>query len=136
MKRCFAPILLLATLLVSCGEAPEPVRQDLRDRVADAEEASAQGQAPPPRSAPEPIDLVERGRVVYQINCIACHNPDPAQIGSLGPEITSSSRDLLEKRIIYGEYPEGYTPKRDSTLMIPLPHLETELDALTAYLNQ
>ena len=32
------------------------------------------------------------------------------------------------------EYPTGYTPKRDSRAMVPLPYLEKELPALHAFL--
>ena len=80
-------------------------------------------------------DLAARGRTVYMANCIACHSQDPSVDGALGPAVTGSSRELLEARVMRGEYPEGYTPKRPSKVMIPLPHLEGELDALTAYLN-
>jgi hypothetical protein len=36
--------------------------------------------------------------------------------------------------VVRGEYPEGYTPKRDSRVMVPLPHLEPQLTELAAYL--
>jgi len=34
----------------------------------------------------------ERGRQVYLAHCIACHNTDPTQPGSLGPPIKGSPR--------------------------------------------
>ena len=71
---------------------------------------------------------------MYVANCIACHNHDPALDGGIGPAVAGSSYELLEARIIRGEYPEGYTPKRDSQLMVPLPYLEPDLAALAAYL--
>lgn len=83
----------------------------------------------------EPQSLSERGRVVYQANCIACHNGDPKLAGSLGPDVWKSSRDLLEARLIHGTYPEGYKPKRSSRAMAAMPHLANDIDALTAYLN-
>jgi mono/diheme cytochrome c family protein len=69
-------------------------------------------------------------------NCIACHAQDPSQDGALGPAVVGSSRELLEARVLRAEYPPGYTPKRDSQIMIALPHLANEIDALHAYLNQ
>lgn len=77
---------------------------------------------------------VEQGRRVYVANCIACHNMDPAKEGTLGPPVAGSSRELLEARVIQGVYPDGYAPKRDSTLMQPLPYLAGDVDALAAYL--
>lgn len=55
--------------------------------------------------------------------------------GALGPAVMGSSRELLEARVVRGEYPAGYTPKRESRVMIALPHLEPELDALAAFLS-
>lgn len=67
-------------------------------------------------------------------NCIACHSQVPAQDGALGPAVSGSSYELLEARVLRAEYPEGYTPKRESRVMIALPHLAQDIDALTAYL--
>ena len=77
--------------------------------------------------------LARRGRAVYAANCTACHAHDPCRDGNLGPAIAGSSRELLEARVVHGTYPPGYTPKRDTKAMIPLPHLEGEIDALAAY---
>lgn len=76
-----------------------------------------------------------RGEQVYRANCVVCHHPDPRQQGSVGPEVAGASRELLEARIVRAEYPPGYTPKRDSKLMPPLPYLERDVDALAAYLG-
>jgi mono/diheme cytochrome c family protein len=78
---------------------------------------------------------VERGRQVYLGICTACHNADPAQDGAAGPAIAGSSRELLEARVVRGEYPPGYAPKRPSQIMPRFPQLETEIDALHAFLN-
>jgi len=78
---------------------------------------------------------VERGRIIYQTQCIACHNPNPRKPGSIGPEIFKSSRELLEARILHGNYPPGYTPKRQTHSMVALPHLKHEIDSLHAFLN-
>lgn len=76
----------------------------------------------------------ERGEIVYKNVCIACHNADPAQPGSLGPAIAGSSRELLQHRVIHGTYPEGYERQRDSSTMPQFPHLAESIDDLVAYL--
>lgn len=83
----------------------------------------------------QPVDLVARGRSVYNANCIACHAMNPSQEGALGPAVHGSSLELLEARVMRAEYPEGYSPKRPSRLMVAMPHLEREVAALHAYLN-
>jgi mono/diheme cytochrome c family protein len=99
--------------------------------------------SPDPAPAPSPAveetrseaELVEAGRGVYNANCIACHNLDATKDGALGPAVSGASRELLEARIVRAEYPPGYTPKRDTRVMIALRHLEPNLDELTAYLD-
>lgn len=78
---------------------------------------------------------VERGRQVYLGICTACHHADPAKDGTAGPAIVGSSRELLEARVVRGEYPPGYTPKRPSQIMPRFPQLAGEIDALHAFLN-
>jgi mono/diheme cytochrome c family protein len=79
--------------------------------------------------------LVSRGRVVYQSNCIACHNTDPRKPGSLGPEVWGSSLELVESRVMRAEYPAGVTPKRQTHLMVAIPQLKSDVPALHAFLN-
>jgi mono/diheme cytochrome c family protein len=78
---------------------------------------------------------VAEGRQVYLANCTACHNQNPNLPGALGPDVAGSSEELLEARVVRGEYPPGYTPKRQSNAMIPLPHLAPKIPALAAYLQ-
>ena len=78
----------------------------------------------------------ERGARIYAANCAACHHPDPARQGTLGPPIASSSRELIEARVLRVEYPPGYTPKADTKLMVPLRHLSGSIDDLHAFLSQ
>ncbi len=88
-----------------------------------------------PNSASGPLSqAAQRGRAVYQSSCIACHNADPKQDGPLGPAVFGSSLELLEARVLGGEYPAGYTPKRASRTMQPLPHLRPQLADLQAFL--
>ena len=80
--------------------------------------------------------LAARGRSVYMANCIACHNPNPRMDGNVGPALQGSSLELLRARVLEIRYPPGYKPKRTTKVMPPLPHLEPELPALHAFLNQ
>jgi mono/diheme cytochrome c family protein len=99
---------LVATLAVACSEAPD-----------------AAGTSP----------LVEQGERVYRNVCIACHAGDPTQDGAVGPAIAGASRELLEARVVRGEYPPGYTPKRASNAMPRFEYLADQVDALAAYLT-
>ena len=67
--------------------------------------------------------------------CIACNNPDPSKDGPLGPAVKGSSRELLEARVVQGNYPPGYTPKRPSRVMPPRPDLAPSIPDLAAYLQ-
>ena len=78
----------------------------------------------------------QRGRAVYTASCTACHAADPTKDGALGPAVAGSSLELLEARILRAEYPPGYTPKRQGAVMAALPHLEDDIPALHAYLNE
>ncbi|MFZ9594572.1 MAG: c-type cytochrome [Bdellovibrionia bacterium] len=90
-----------------------------------------------PETPQDPMTLsIQRGKVVYQTQCTACHHSDPKRSGSIGPDVYGSSKELLEARILRGEYPKGYTPKRASHIMQALPHLKNEIQALYDYLNQ
>ena len=80
--------------------------------------------------------LQERGKVVYMTQCTACHAQDPQQNGGVGPAIAGSSVELLRAKVLKNEYPEGYKPKRETKAMIALPHLEKDIDALAAFLQQ
>lgn len=80
--------------------------------------------------------LISRGKRVYQSNCIACHHSDPKKNGSLGPEVHGADQELLAARLLRAAYPEGYSPKRTTKTMPAMPHLEGDIPALTAYLNQ
>jgi len=104
------------------------------DRKSGA--GSAGSDAPQAESKPQRTreELVAAGRAVYNANCTACHNMNPAQDGALGPAVAGASYELLEARIVRGDYPEGYEPKRPSRIMVALPHLEPKLEELTAYL--
>ncbi len=77
----------------------------------------------------------DRGRRVYLVNCLACHNRDPAKNGPTGPPIKGSSEALLRARILHRSYPSGYVPKRKSNAMQALPHLRKAIPDLAAFLR-
>jgi mono/diheme cytochrome c family protein len=83
-----------------------------------------------------PPTPAERGRSVFASHCTACHNMNPKAEGVLGPSVHGSSLELVEARVVRAAYPEGYTPKRNTKVMVPLPMLKDEIQALHAYLNQ
>lgn len=82
-----------------------------------------------------PEQRIEAGRGAYNANCIACHSVDPTTDGALGPAVAGSSLSLIEARVLRAEYPEGYKPKRDTRVMVALPHLKPRLAELAAYLD-
>jgi mono/diheme cytochrome c family protein len=91
--------------------------------------ASACGESAPTGS------LAQRGRQIYLAQCIACHSPDPAQAGPLGPPVKGSSRELLESKIVKGTYPPGYRPKRPTAVMPIQPAVAPEIAALADFLK-
>ena len=103
--------LSLALVLGACGERLDPAKKVAGDGDA------------------------KRGRQVYLAQCTACHAGDPAKDGPLGPAVKGASRELLEARILYGSYPPGYTPKRASALMQPVPALKANIPDLAAFLR-
>ncbi len=81
--------------------------------------------------------LAQQGERVYQNVCIACHHGDPTEDGALGPAIAGSSAELLDARVIRGEYPPGYTPKRPGDGVMPrFEYLAEQIPALAAYLAE
>ncbi len=77
----------------------------------------------------------EKGRQVYLAYCTSCHGSDPARDGPVGPAVKGASRELLEARVVRGTYPPGYTPKRTSSVMQPLPNLAADIPDLAAFLR-
>ena len=78
----------------------------------------------------------QRGQKIYQNVCIACHNADPTQPGSLGPPLAGASQVLLEAKLLRGEYPPGYTPARPGQTMPRFEYLKDHIGDLAAYLQQ
>lgn len=80
--------------------------------------------------------LADRGKRVYATNCTACHHPDPAQPGVIGPALAGKSAPLIRSMLVVGEPPGGYPPGKSGARMAPLPHLAGEAQALAAYLEK
>ena len=77
---------------------------------------------------------VARGEKIYRNICVVCHNADPNQAGPLGPANAGASRELLEAKLLRGEYPAGYTPQRNTQQMPRFEFLEPNLDDIAAFL--
>jgi mono/diheme cytochrome c family protein len=84
----------------------------------------------------EPQSAAARGAKIYANVCIVCHHADPNLDGSVGPALAGSSYELLEARLLRGEYPPGYTPKRETQAMPPLPHLADYIGDIAAFLAE
>lgn len=76
----------------------------------------------------------ELGKRIYLAQCTTCHNSDPSKNGSTAPAIKGSSEALLEARVLRAAYPPGYTPKRQTKAMKPLPYLKRYIPDLAAFL--
>ena len=129
-------IFVLGAIFWGCSDA-DPFRPKPRPAETLPPQASGErGAAPGAGVETQPHEsLGNRGRAVYLANCSACHNPDPSLPGNLGPPVAGSSLELLEARLLRNTYPEGYTPKRDSRVMMALPYLKDDIPSLAAYLG-
>ena len=85
-----------------------------------------------------PLTPAEEGKKIYALICVSCHDPDPNLDrvgGTFGPPLAGSSRELLRLRVLGTEYPEGYEPKRDTSLMTPFPLNTAQISYLFAFLQ-
>jgi mono/diheme cytochrome c family protein len=118
---------MFGLVTVSCKES---TNKDVTNK-----EATSSGEV-----SNDPAQIAEaqfkQGKMIYISRCIACHNADPKKQGSLGPDVWGSSKELLEARVVHGKYPEGYTPKKDSRIMVPMPELANDIEALHVFLNK
>jgi mono/diheme cytochrome c family protein len=82
-------------------------------------------------------DLAREGEKVYQNVCIACHNGNANLDGALGPANAGASAELLAAKVLRGEYPPGYVPKRPGSNTMPrFEYLADQIPALAAYLAE
>ena len=121
-RYCF--VLILFFLIVSCDKkVPKQEVSELKlENDINDETATLIG---------DPA----RGKAIYNLNCISCHNLDPKKQGSIGPQIYGSSKALLSKKILFGKYPKNYKPKRSGGAMPIMPNLDKEITNLHAFLN-
>ena len=77
-----------------------------------------------------------RGQRTYQNVCIACHDANPNRDGTLGPAIAGNPVELLEAKVLRGQYPPGYAPKRTTRVMPVFTYLEVKLPDIAAYLAE
>lgn len=122
LNFCRMPLLLCLYCLLSAAKCQ---KKEMPNSVQPQGDLSKNGAS----------QLAGRGKIVYEANCITCHSRNPKTSGPLGPDVYGSSKELLTARVVYGNYPEGYKPKRESHLMRALPHLQPEINALYEYLN-
>lgn len=83
----------------------------------------------------EVLTAEQRGEQIYRNVCTTCHGITPDRAGVLGPAVAGASRELLEAKLLRGEYPPGYQPQRATKTMPPLPHLRDHIGDLAAYLQ-
>lgn len=141
-------LVLTMAILGGCSDDSSEAETRSNSGAAAPETASTSGTANPSASGSEATggvvaasdtrsleDRIAAGRSVYNANCIACHSMNPAQDGALGPAVAGASEELLYARVMRAEYPPNYTPKRNSRVMVPLPHLERQIPELADYLE-
>jgi mono/diheme cytochrome c family protein len=126
-RRLAAALALMAVAGAGCGRE-EPPAPGATGPVS----ASASAGAPAGAAA---AGDAERGQRVWLGQCVACHNPDPTRDGPVGPAVKGASRALLEARVLRGDYPPGYTPRRTTRVMPPRPDLAAAIPDLAAYLR-
>ena len=121
MNRLFFVILLMA--LVSNCE-----KKNLKQEEAEVDKNNQKNSA-------ALTNDIEKGRTVYFANCVSCHNNNPKKPGSIGPVVYGVPIDVLTEKIVSGKYPENYRPKRTSKIMPLMPHLNSEISNLYAFIN-
>ena len=121
MNRLFFVILLMA--LVSNCE-----KKNLKQKEAEVDKNNQ-------KNSVALTNDIEKGRTVYFANCVSCHNNNPKKPGSIGPVVYGVPIDVLTEKIVSGKYPENYRPKRTSKIMPLMPHLNSEISNLYAFIN-
>jgi mono/diheme cytochrome c family protein len=82
---------------------------------------------------------IEKGRKLYLTHCLRCHNKDPNNRGSIGPEIVDAPIEVMYSKIMTGKYPnplpKNFIPKRKSGAMQANPKLKNDIPAIWAYVQ-
>jgi mono/diheme cytochrome c family protein len=84
---------------------------------------------------PSQVKLYNTGEAIYKSTCTACHNPNPKLPGAIGPDNYGSSLELVRLKVLKGEYPPGYKPKRTTKEMPEFESYESVIEAIHFYLN-
>jgi mono/diheme cytochrome c family protein len=145
--RRAAGLAAAALLVAACGDqpaAPPAGEKSAASAGAPAEKApaptdkpplEASAAAPPAAAVSVSKGSVGKGKQIWLGQCVICHNPDPGKDGTLGPAVKGASPALLEAKVVRGEYPPGYKPKRPTKVMPPRPDLAPGVPDLAAYLQ-
>ena len=78
---------------------------------------------------------VEKGKLAYVANCIACHNADPTKDGTIGPAIAGSSLALVARACCRPSIRPATRPSATADLMPAQPFLSADVPDLAAYLG-
>jgi mono/diheme cytochrome c family protein len=81
------------------------------------------------------VSEANSGKALYQSRCTSCHNTNPTKPGNIGPDIASSSLELITLKTQKREYPKGYKPKRKTRVMPRIVLTEKQLKELHAYIS-
>ena len=154
MKSLLIGGLLAPLLFVACNAdkhadystrtiSPVPAPTTVTQREADDAASSAGPKkaavfVPEEAPATSPA-LTAQGKVLYEANCISCHNKDPRKDGSIGPSQLNAPWEVVKHKIKTGRYPEalppGFVPARKTKAMRAFPKLEADIPALWSYLQ-
>lgn len=64
----------------------------------------------------QPFPNPAKGKLMYERHCTACHHINP-KYESYGPDLYTTPDDVFYHKVIWGMYPQGYVPKRETRNM-------------------
>jgi len=84
-----------------------------------------------------PTDQVQHleGKRLYVLHCTRCHNANPRNAGSIGPELYTTPSNVFRTKVPTGTYPSGYTPKRRTKIMPKFKGLTNKTDLIYNYVR-
>lgn len=84
-----------------------------------------------------PTDRVQNleGKRLYVLHCTRCHNPNPHNNGTVGPELYTTPLSVFRTKVPTGTYPSGYKSKRRTKAMPRFPSLTTKTDLIYNYIR-
>lgn len=95
--------------------------------------------APAPTEAEKVVVDLEKGKRLYMSKCIQCHNRDPNKKGPIGPEMVDAPLEVMTHKVMTGRYPDplpsGFTPKRKTKAMRPIPKLKQDIPDIHAWVQ-